>query len=465
MRILLAAALAAAAALCVRCSSRGETPRAKHLLLITVDTLRRDRLGCYGGPNHPSPAIDALAARGTTFDAAYSPRGMTLPSMTTFFTSRYPAEHGVINNKKPVPDSELMLAERLTEQGFRTHAFQASGVLHPQRSNVQQGFAKADYEFERFPDQDEPMATVAADWIERNFGRTKQREFLWIHFMAPHKPYAPPRSILDRLDPGYVGLFDADKDLDRIFVDKVALAPRDKQHLLAAYDGEVAVVDNCVRRLVDALEKSGAAKDTLLVFAADHGEETYSHNCYFYHAASPYRSVTSIPWICVQDGTVATQRVPGIVETVDFLPTVLGWLAVDPTGFSMRGNDLGEVLTGKGVVRKDLAFSRIDDVDDTDTKGVGVLAVRSREWSYVVNPSGFVPKWPPEEGVYPIPTRALYHLTTDPDEQGDVAAQNEDVCRSMQAAAIAWYTSLHMGSVANRALTDEDKRLFKELGY
>ena len=117
---------------------------------------------------------------------------MTLPSMASFFTSKYPHQHGVLDNKKQIPPAEWTLAERLQSAGFHTRAFNASGVLQPGRGNIEQGFDKYDKIFD-----ERAMTAKTVHFVENFFGKDGRREFLWVHFMNPHKPYLPPPSLLE----------------------------------------------------------------------------------------------------------------------------------------------------------------------------------------------------------------------------------------------------------------------------
>ncbi len=431
------AALALAAIGVLRCSG-GSKGRAKHLLFITVDTLRADRLGCYGGPNACSPVIDKLAKDGTLFVDAYVPRAETFPSMTTFFTSKYPSEHGITDNKMSLGPAEVLLAERLKDAGFHNRAWNASGVLAPRDGGINQGYEPGAYSL--IVDERE-MTEKATRFLRERFGKDGQREFVWLHYMNPHKPYDPPPPFGRTFDPDYRGLLDGStKTLDRLYVEKPELADDEKKHLLALYDGQVAFVDGLIGQVLQALEDSGAADDTLVVFAADHGEELFSHNMYPYHSICPYRCGTRIPLIFKQKHVVraGVRDEKALVESLDFVPTVLAWLGVDPDATrgkdsTPRGLDLSATLTDGAPVKRSFAFAQVDE---------DVFVARNHEWSLVSNPHEVMPKSPPDEGKYPIPKLALYHVAVDPDEQVNVLAQNDPESAGLMRALQGWLTSL-----------------------
>lgn len=408
--------------------------RAKHLLFISVDTLRKDRLGCYGARRSPSPNIDRLAAEGVVFLDAYTPRGMTLPSFATFFTSKYPTQHGVIHNQKRLPDEERTLAERLSDAGFRCRALNASGVLRPGHGNIEQGFSPGMYK----TILDEDVLTAKAEqWIRERFGRDDKRDFLWVHFMNPHKPYAPPQRFAKRFtDPSYDGPFDGSgESLDRIYRQQIDLSERDRRHIEGLYDATIAYVDECVGRILRALEDSGQARDTLVVFASDHGEDLYSHNKYFYHANSIYSSTTALAWIVWQKDRIEPRRVRGLVENIDFMPTVLSWLGIEDRS-GCFGLDLTPVLLGEDRVRRDFSVA-FTGTPEGASSGFAYSA-RSLDWNYVWNPEGVVPGFPPAERRYEIPEEQLFFVREDPDEQRDRLGDNEQAVEALRREILAF---------------------------
>jgi len=442
-------------------------PRAKHLVLITVDTLRTDRMGCYGGPNRCSPYLDDLAGRGVRFSNAYCQRGMTLPSMASWFTSKYVAEHGVVDNKRPVPDSERLLAERLAEAGFRTRAFNATPVLDVE-SGIAQGFDPGDYRM--FPDERE-MTRSASRYIQQRFGRDEQRDFVWVHFMNPHKPYSPPSPYDVTFLPDARQVDTHPDRLDRIYVEQTALTEDERTDIEAVYDGSVAFVNDQVAKIVKSLEKRGLLEDTLLVFSADHGEDLYSHNNYYWHANSIYRATTWIPFFAVQPGTIPDGRVEdGMIETLDFLPTMLTWLGIDggaeDPSTRPRGNDLTDVLLGQATPRRDAALSELDVVNPLSECGDegAIWALRTKEWSFILNKAKLYPDNPPAEGFYPIGEQELYDLRVDPDEQLDVIADHPDVADRMYRALAARLSGLVLTTL-DEEMSEEKRAELAELGY
>ena len=244
-RVWISWALAAVAALTAIVVWRLACRPRPNVLLITLDTTRADRLGCYGCAEAGTPALDRLAREGLRFTRACSHTPLTLPSHATIFTGRYPPEHGLRDNMhhrlgKDTPT----LATKLKALGYRTAAFVASYDLDRQ-FGLARGFdvyddrmsppAKGDSVYER-----ENRADVVADralaWLAQNAG---QPFFCWVHFYDPHAPYDPP--------------------------------PPFNSNFRNPYDGEIAFMDSQIGRLLAFLDQRGLAERTLIVACADHG--------------------------------------------------------------------------------------------------------------------------------------------------------------------------------------------------
>ncbi len=429
--------------------------RAEHLLLISIDALRANRLACYGGRAGISPSVDWLAAEGVRFSSCHAPMGMTLPSVTSLFTSRYPDETGVVHNQARLDPREWTLAERLKESGFRTRAYIANGVLRPGASGIDQGFDA----YERIYDEYK-MTTLAVDAIESGFG-AEGRDFLWVHYMDPHQPYDRREPFATEYLGAYDGPYDAEAEtLDRIFVEKEALAPRDLEAILAVYDSQVRYIATQIGRVLSALETSGRAAETLVVLTADHGEELYARNAYFYHANSLYASVTHVPLIFKQSGTVPKGVVvDDLVELVDVMPTVLAHLGIEPgAGDAVtraRGLDLHDAFEGAEVRRGD-ALAQL---------ARSVYALRTPRWLLVDNPDGYVPRSVPEEGEYPIAAVELYDLERDAAERLDVATAHPDVVEKMRRRLEARRRRLVETATEKQEMSAEDLEELEQLGY
>jgi arylsulfatase A-like enzyme/Flp pilus assembly protein TadD len=314
-------ALASATA-CVGCRT-ASVPQ--NVLLVTLDTTRADRLGCYGYPKAATPVLDALAAESTLFEHAVTPAPITLPSHSTMMTGLNPYHHGVRYNgihvlsKKPAT-----LAERLGEAGFKRGAVVSSFAVAT-RFGLNRGFESYDDLFAEKPNEDlgTHLERKAADAIDRGIawwnGHAADKRFLWVHLYDAHYPYAPP------------------------FPYSVQFADR-------PYDGEIASVDHELGRLFNTLKKSGAWRSTLVIVAGDHGEGLFDHG-ERWHANQVYESTTHVPFIIKAAGTPAPRRVREPVSLADIMPTVLD-LAGLKSASAMDGVSLrGAIDDGRAPVR------------------------------------------------------------------------------------------------------------------
>ncbi len=320
----------AAAVLVVAASGCGGGAVRPDILLVTIDTLRADRLGCYGDPAARTPVLDGLAARGARFTQASTVAPITLPSHASILTGRYPAAHGVRNNGTfSLPESEETLAEVFRREGWRTGGFVGAYVLsRPFR--LDQGFETFDDRFDG-PGAIEPPAGAAARgarpserraaavtdaalaWL-RGLGRSEPA-FTWVHYFDPHADYAPPEPFLSD------------------FPDR--------------YRGEIAYTDMQIGRLLRGLDEGGRLDRTLIVVAADHGEAFGEHG-ETQHGLFVYEPTVRVPVLVAWEGKIPARAVfEDEVSLVDVAPTVASLAGV---GFSnaLHGRDLSPLLLGGG---------------------------------------------------------------------------------------------------------------------
>ncbi|MGE0453346.1 MAG: sulfatase-like hydrolase/transferase [Vicinamibacteria bacterium] len=283
------------------------------LLLVTIDTLRADRVGAYGGPQGLTPALDELARSGVVFDEALAAVPLTLPSHSTILSGLEPVRHGVYDNGTYVfPASRETLATRLAAEGYRTGAFVAAYVLD-RRFGLARGFSLYD---DRIARRSEGMnlleserrcpevVAAARPWIERQAGPF----FAWVHLYDPHAPYDPPAAFAAR-------------------------APR------APYDGEVAAADACTGELI-AAARAKAGEALVVAVMSDHGEGLGDHG-EATHGLFVYQSTLRIPLLLSGPDLPAGAR-RGLARSVDVMPTLLGRLGVA----APAGLDGADLLSG-----------------------------------------------------------------------------------------------------------------------
>jgi arylsulfatase A-like enzyme len=425
-----------------------------NVVLVSVDTLRADRLGAYGytgWPGHPpSPGVDAQLASGVLFEQAMSQRSETWPSLGSLLTGLYPSGHGVVENGYGFPDDLPTLPKILHEQGYRTGAF---------LSNM----CKANHQgwdgFDCSGGKDGKAVQAALDWSR---GLDGKRPFLlWVHLFGAHNPYYNGGDLADReLDPGYQGPLGTKKwQLNRIMTEKVPLSERDVRHLDALYDAAVIGSDRLTGALLDGLRAAGRLEKTMVIFTADHGEELYAHNGYLYHACSVYQTGLHVPLGISAPGLLpAGARVARTVELIDVLPTVLSLLGV-PAPPEQHGRSLVPYLERPeaGGAGKP-AFSEYGSAP--------VHTVVRDGWKLVHNPTGFAPVCIPDAppGHYPIGREELYDLSRDPREKTDLAA-----AQPARVAELADLIRQRFAGLKSRAqeqdIPEEQRKQLEALGY
>ncbi len=436
------------------CSDPGGDDPARRpcVLLISIDTLRADHLGCYGYrplnyPEPVSPVIDELAAGGIRFERCFAPRGQTAPSLCSMMVGKYPSSHGVQENAQPFQGSHVTLGEILGVAGYRTGAFLSAVPTHPQGSphrgcdEVVVGMSEAAEELsvEQWR-WDEKVAQSCAQWWQEH-ARDRRPLFAWVHFYDVHRPWAPPQDLHSMFQSGYEGPLlatsaqsrDGFLAVDR-FINEETLKGRklseaDRRYVLSLYDAGIRGVDQKVGMLLETLRSTETLESTIIILTSDHGEELGEHNFYYYHGNSVYDSVLRIPLIIRWPKLIpAGSTGADFVQNVDLLPTLCDWLLLRTPG-NVDGISFAGAVgpAGRGPSkRRDHVFSEWQDV---------IFAVSDGRWKYIDNPLGVHPKKPPYFGSdnlgFTIRRRELYDLLIDPGETINVIEQDGEVADSL----------------------------------
>ncbi|MBA2304011.1 MAG: sulfatase-like hydrolase/transferase [Acidobacteria bacterium] len=393
-----------------RDSPPSDPPRAAappSLLLITVDTLRADRVGAYGDVSARTPAIDALAARGALFTNAFSVAPITLTSHASLLTGRYPAGHGARHNGMRVDLAVPTIAGSLSRAGLVTGAFVAAFPLD-RRFGLIKGFQTYGDTMPRGPDgrpANERAGRVVVDeavgWLEQH---RSERFFLWVHLFEPHAPYGDARG------------------------------GRPAQ---ARYADEIREADRQVARLTDAL--GGARDSTIVAFTSDHGEAFGEHG-EIAHSVFVYDTTLRVPLILAGPG-IAHRTVDVPVSLVDLAPTVMRLLGAG--AFDADGVDLGPALAGTALAGRTLyaeSFAPLLDFGWSPLR-----AVRTGGWKYIAAPR-------PE----------LYRVATDAAESINALGGERQRATAMQAETDRYSgTALPAGRTTDR----ETAARLQALGY
>ena len=253
-----------------------------NLLLITIDTLRPDRLGCGGNPRARTPNLDALAESGVLFETTIASAPSTAPSHATIMTALSPRAHGALANGQTLSEGVITLAERLRAEGYATGAVVSAAVLAP-RTGLDRGFDAYIRAYER-PGRKNEVSTAESTftrvlpWLREH---ASERFFLWVHLYDPHQPYEAPGVLGAFADPSYTGRLETWEEMQILSWNRLGTIPaRDARHLTARYDAEVTYVDAQIGQFLRALDETGALGRTLVCVTADHGETLGEHAGY-----------------------------------------------------------------------------------------------------------------------------------------------------------------------------------------
>jgi arylsulfatase A-like enzyme/cytochrome c-type biogenesis protein CcmH/NrfG len=403
----------------VACSS-GSRPApppsaASNLVVITIDTLRADRVGAYGYAAARTPAIDALARRGTKFERAYAPAPITLTSHASLFTGRYPPGHHARHNGMPLDPQAPLLADMLSKNGLSTGAFVAAFPLDA-RFGLARGFGTYSDRMPRAPDgrpaNERPARIVideAVEWLDRHRGG---RFFLWVHLFEPHSPYGGPG------DP-----------------------ERSRLPAQARYDDEVAEADRQAGRLVDALGAESAS--TIVVLASDHGEAFGEHG-EIGHSLFIYDTTLRVPLVLAGPGIPEGRTVADPVALIDVAPTMLRLLGIAGTGFDADGVDLAPALGGAALPNRELYAESFAPLFDFGWSGLRSL--RAERWKFIAAPR-------PE----------LYDLSSDANETANVVEREPALARTL-ASRVEKYAGAEP-VVASAPPDPEAASRLRALGY
>lgn len=324
----------------------------RNVLLIVVDTLRADKLGCYGSELGATPHIDRLAAEAVTFRRCYAHAPWTLPSFASMLTSLYPPQHGAgghLPQFRGLPDSVRTAAECFRDGGYATASvINVEFLTEP--FGMTQGFDHVDHQ--AYPNNIEVRSATettnaAVTWLRRP---RQGPFFLMVHYFDPHLVYSPPAAYRRR----FAGPRDR-KSADWVFGTREQIIKYRRgsvqfddatiQRAEKLYNGEVAYTDSEVGRLLDTLDELELAESTIVVFTADHGEEFLDHGG-FEHGHTLYEELVHVPLIIRDGGSAPSRAIDTVVGHVDLVPTLCELTGV-PGDPSFVGHSLGGLMAGE----------------------------------------------------------------------------------------------------------------------
>jgi arylsulfatase A-like enzyme/Tfp pilus assembly protein PilF len=391
-----------------------------NLLLITLDTTRADRIGCYGYQPALTPALDEIAAGGVLFENAFAACPVTLPSHSTMFTGLTPREHGIHHNGMGKLDSRIpTLAEMLSSRGYETGGFVGAFVLN-RKFGLNRGFRKYD---------DSTGAEVANGQVQRRRGaplvvdvalewlktRTSRPFFCWVHLFDPHAPYRPREELF---------------------------GPRFAEH---PYDAGIALADQQIARIIDFLDQHNLRSRTLIVVVGDHGEGLGDHD-EREHGHMLYNSTLRVPLIVAHPGLCKRGHlVADPVSLVDLLPTFEDCLALNPapkrSGRSLRRGLAGEAFEPRSCYAE-------TDIPFLEHHCAPQRSLVADNWKYIRSPR-------PE----------IYNLLQDPEELHNLADARPETVQKMEVMLADLEARLPVRTAPAVNLSAAERRSLAGLGY
>ena len=476
-------------ALAVLCfASSGLRSPEFNVLLISVDTLRADRLNSYGYDQHTvSPNIDRLAQDGILFENQIASSPWTTPSHMSMLTSLSPSAHGIVRpfgtaakDLRPgmynrLPEARVTLAETLQARGYATAAFTGGITIDP-TIGFDQGFSV--YETSMYKLNEQNVSTLF-DWLGAHatvpfflFWHTFEVHAPYLHAKHLPEPFWEIRSEYDELAKsasGEASLYAAhvskNKKLRAFLVERGAFK-RDVTEAL--YLGGIDSMDVWLGRLVAELRKRDLYDRTMIILTSDHGDEFADHDparFYDHHGHSAYEELVRVPLIIkLPDQRYAGTRVSTVTRAIDIMPTVLDLLGVEPAQNEMQGESLRPLWVDPSTVPERVALTEASFSKDE------VKSIRTSKFKYIIQiPATLAEKHGRSHIPDELYRRLLFNLDEDPDEKenllqparrasaSDEAKRLDKLLRSM--------VTMQLGDVDQVQLDPDTIKRLKSLGY
>lgn len=392
-----------------------------NVLIVTLDTTRADRIGCYGYSNALTPTIDELASSGVLFEKAYASAPLTLPSHATIMTGLYPPEHGLhANGQNRLGTGIPTLAEILAQRGYETGAFIAAFVLNA-KFGLARGFKTYDdglSDDEQLGDElhrnraGDQVVDSALLWLKRHDDRPF---FCWVHLYDPHFSYLPH---------------------EETFGERFQDQP---------YDAEIAFVDLQLKRLVDYLKNRSLETRTLVIVVGDHGEGLGDHGERT-HAYMLYNSTQHVPLVVsMPDSGMPARRVPEPVSLTDLFPSILDCLGISHSQ-PVSGRSLKPALDGKAIA-PGICYAETDQ-PYLAARCSPLQSVTTAQWKYIRT------------------TRAeLYDLQCDPTELENLAPTQPEQVQVLEDLLVDMEQRMGRRDSPQAPLSVAEERALASLGY
>ncbi len=413
-----------------------------NVVLIVIDTLRADHVGCYGYERDTTPNLDALAADSVRYARAFSHAPWTTPAVGALFTSQLPSTLGIRNVQSPLPAEGTTLTELLQQHGFETSAFVSHSFV-----SSKWGFARGFDSFDEsnvrghFAVTSAAISDGAVDWLDDHAGPQATPFFLFLHYFDPHFAYVAHEEFPFGRDPSYEGPVHGGILPEKFREDPSVLRDEDLRELIRLYDAEIAVTDRAIGRVLERLRSLGLYDSTIVVVAADHGEEFLDHG-QLDHTKTLYEELVRVPLIV---------RVPGVepavidapVALIDVYPTLTTQLGIEPPP-DLVGRPLPSSPTEEPAAARRAIFLETARLEN-------LRAVVEGDHKLIVDQ---------ESG------RAwLFDLATDPHERVDLSRREPERTAQLRQRIDQWPGEAPRTTTPDVELSDEERERLRALGY
>jgi arylsulfatase A-like enzyme len=438
-----------------------------NVILVSIDTLRADHLGCYGYNRSTSPEIDLLAKDSVLFEKSISTTSWTLPAHVSLLTSLNNSKHKVINYLSRISPEHITLAEILRNNDLYCAAITGGGYL-----SFKYGFDKG---FEMFHeirhggersvrfDEAEYISQKSLEWLEQYHDRNF---FLFIHTYQPHNPYKTTSDI------GKIFL-SQDAKWDGLWIDEILKArgrfitrftEKERQNIVDLYDGEIRYTDEAlIKPLVDFLKKSDLYDNTMIIVTSDHGEEFLEHGNWL-HGISLYNEVIQVPLIVkFPQSQHKGIRIPYICSINDIMPTVIETIGLDPSLFKLDGKTLLPLV--EGLEKEDRTFFSDLTIRKLKKFSPSIYATNDGSMKLIQNKDVRSPYIKKTAKDFYGEKIELYDLQSDFLEKNNLAGNSdfENLCKKL-LDQIVLYTALE-DEASTLEMDEELKENLRALGY
>ena len=413
-----------------------------NVLVLCVDTLRADHVGCYGYRRNTTPNLDAFAADGIVFENAISTCSWTLPATASLLTGLHPNTHGVLGNLRSyLVDAITTLPEYLSAFGVTTAAFSANNLVCA-AVNYDQGF-------ELFDEIQEDAAGIHRDLFDWLDERGPHQFFGYVHYMEPHSPYDAPGDYRQHFDPDYVERRDFGGPLPENFrkglIDR-EFSPEQRQHLVNLYDAEIFYWDLQFQLLLDHLEAKDLLDKTVIIVTSDHGEEFFDHGG-LGHGMKLFQELLHVPLIVVDPRARKGRRGTPQVSTAGLFESVVRMMGFEPPGFT-------QVAPFQGPSGNPDGHTRVYSSTETHTNEPEV------RWASVIEDDQKLIRSMIDGNSW------LYDLKQDPAELVPLDSSFEAAKQQLGSELLKWYEATAQAFPDEwQPTSDEILERLKELGY